>query len=347
VPVSLNQRKKKRREAMMRLRLEVASPEKGAALLSVLLLVAILSVIAATTLDRVILSTQLAQNGQSLRQARLLSYAAEDLALARIADLRAANATQTTLAGGWLGTPQRFLLPGGQIVATATDGGNCFNLNSLVREENGGLVANPAGRDQFVSLMVALAVPENVARSVTDAATDWADSDSVPLPGSFEDSHYLGLPSPHVAPNQLYADKSELRAVAGVGPALYARLAPFICALPVAELSPLNVNTLLPDQAALVAMLYPPGGMTRNAARIQLEKRPQGGYGSLVKFWENMPAGASAPSQAAKDQVKLVSNWFLLDLQIESGNIKLREKGLISAEAAPPRLLWRSWGDDL
>ncbi len=331
----------------MRPRLEVTASEQGAALLSVLLLVAILSVVAATTLDRVVLSSQLAQNGQSLRQARLLSYAAEDLALARIADLRAANATQTTLGGGWLGTPQRFLLPGGQIVATATDGGNCFNLNSLVREENGGLVANPVGRDQFLSLMVALSVPENVSRPVIDAATDWIDSDAVPLPGGFEDSHYQGLPSPYVAPNQLLADKSELRAVAGVTPELYVRLAPYICALPVAELSPLNVNTVMPEQAALIAMLYPPGGMTRNAARIQLEKRPRGGYGSLVKFWDTMPAGASAPSQAAKDQVKLVSNWFLLDLQIESGDIKLRQKGLIAAESSPPRMLWRSWGDDL
>ena len=326
---------------------EMPPSEKGAALLSVLLLVAILSVIAATTLDRVVLSTQLAQNGQSLRQARLLSYAAEDLALSRIADLRAANSTQTTLAGGWMGQPQRFLLPGGQIVATATDGGNCFNLNSLVRDENGGLVVESTGREQFVSLMIALAVSENVARSVAAAATDWADSDNVPLPGSVEDSHYQGLPTPHIVPNNLFADKSELRAVAGVTPELYTRLAPYLCALPVAELSPLNVNTLLPEQAALLAMLYPPAGLTRNAARIELEKRPEGGYGSLVKFWEGMPAGTIAPPQAGKDQVKLVSNWFLLDLQIESGDIKLRGKSLISAEEAPPRLLWRSWGEDI
>ena len=325
----------------------ISKSEEGAALLSVLLLVAILSVIAATTLDRVVLSTQLAQNGQSLRQARLLSYAAEDLALARIADPRAADATQSTLAGGWMGTPQRFLLPGGQIIATATDGGNCFNLNSLVRAENGLLVVNSAGREQFVSLMMALSVAENIARTIAVTAADWADSDSVPLTGSVEDSHYQSLPNPHITPNQFFADKSELRAVAGVTPEVYARLAPFLCALPVAELSPLNVNTLMPEQAALIAMLYPAGGMSINTARIELEKRPQGGYGSLVKFWETMPAGASAPQQAAKDQVKLVSNWFLLDLQIESGDIRLREKGLISAETAPPRLLWRSWGEDL
>ena len=67
----------------------VPTSERGAALLSILLLVAILSVIAATTLDRVILSTKLSGNGQAMRQARLLAYAAEGIALARLADLRA------------------------------------------------------------------------------------------------------------------------------------------------------------------------------------------------------------------------------------------------------------------
>ncbi|MGL5839960.1 MAG: type II secretion system minor pseudopilin GspK [Sphingorhabdus sp.] len=328
---------------MMPRRFEIPPAERGAALLSILLLVAILSVVAATTLDRVTLSTQLAQNGQAARQARLLSYAAEDLALARIADLRAANATQTTLAGGWLGQPQTFQLPGGQIAVTATDGGNCFNLNSLVKSENGALAANPIGRDQFVSLMVALAVPENVARQVADSATDWADSDTSPLPAGAEDGAYQTQATPYVAPNQLFADKSELRAVAGVAPALYARLEPLICALPVAELSPLNVNTLLPEQSALLAMLYPPGAITRNSLQAHLAKRPASGYGSLVKFWEGLTEGASAPPQAVQDQVKLVTNWFRLDIGIESGDIRLRETALISAEQAPPHLLWRSW----
>ncbi len=323
---------------------DIPPSEQGAALLSILLLVAILSVIAATTLDRVILSTKLAGNGQSMRQARALAFAAEDIALARIADLRGANATQTTLAGGWLGEPRRFQLPGGTVTATLRDGGNCFNLNSLVQESEGKLLVNPVGRDQFISLMTVLAIPENVARTVASSAVDWADSDNSPQPGGAEDGDYQAAPTPYLPANRPFAHKSELLAVKSVAGPVYAKLSPFICALPKAQLSPINVNTLLAEQAPLLSMLFPSGGMTANNARSYLAKRPAGGYGSLVRFWEGLGSGAAKPGQVVQDQVKLTSQWFVLDLVIQSGDVELRETALIAAETAPPRLIWRSWG---
>lgn len=324
---------------------DIPKSERGAALLSILLLVAILSVIAATTLDRVILSTKLAGNGQSSRQAKLLAYAAEDIALARIADLRAANTTQTTLAGGWLAKPRRFQLPGGTITASVHDSGNCFNLNSLVTDAEGTVVINTIGRDQFVSLMTALSIPENMAQPIAAAAVDWADSDNIAQPGGAEDSDYLGTAQNYLAANRLFTHKSELRSVKNVSPVLYAKLSPFLCALPSAALSPLNVNTLLPEQAPLLAMLFPSGGMTLNNARSILAKRPDGGYGSVLRFWESLGSQATKPIQPVQDQVKMISNWFRLDLVVASGDITLRETALIAAEAAPPKILWRSWGE--
>ncbi len=325
---------------------DVPASERGAALLSILLLVAILSVIAATTLDRVILSTKLSGNGQAMRQARLLAFAAEDIALARLADLRAADTTQTTMAGGWLATPRRFQLPGGTISATVHDSSNCFNLNSLVQDSEGALAINPIGRDQFVSLMTVLSIPENSARSIAAAAVDWADSDNSPQQnGGAEDSDYLGSAQSYLAANQLFAHKSELRSVKNVTPAIYAKLSPFLCALPVASLSPLNANTLLPEQAPLLAMLYPSGAMTINNARSILAKRPGGGYGSVLRFWESFGAQSAKPIQAVQDQVKMTSNWFRLDLAVTSGDIELRETALIAAEVVPPKIVWRSWGE--
>ena len=325
--------------------LDIPASERGAALLSILLLVAILSVIAATTLDRVILSTKLSGNGQAMRQARLLAYAAEDIALARLADLRAADATQTTMAGGWLATPRRFQLPGGTISATVHDSSNCFNLNSLVEDNEGGLAINPIGRDQFVSLMSALSIPENSGRPIAAAAVDWADSDNSTQPGGAEDSDYLGSAQSYLAANQLFAHKSELRSVKNVTPAIYAKLSPFLCALPAASLSPLNPNTLSPEQAPLLAMLYPSGALTINNARSILAKRPGGGYGSVLRFWESVGAQSAKPIQAVQDQVKMTSNWFRLDLTVTSGDIELRETALIAAEVAPPKIVWRSWGE--
>ena len=65
----------------------------------------------------------------------------------RIDDLAGADAYVTTLAGDWNGTPRRIPLPGGGLaVGTVRDGGNCFNLNSLVQgEATAVLVQRPAG----------------------------------------------------------------------------------------------------------------------------------------------------------------------------------------------------------
>jgi len=105
-------------------------------LLSVLLMVAVLAVIAATTLDRLTLSSKLSTNGNTLAQARMFTYAAESIAAARIEDLVARDAAQTTLAGGWLGAPQSLPIPIGTAKATVRDAGNCFNLNSLVTKSD-------------------------------------------------------------------------------------------------------------------------------------------------------------------------------------------------------------------
>ncbi len=319
--------------------------ERGAALLSVLLMVAVLAVIAATTLDRLALSSKLSGNGNALAQARMFSYAAENIATARIEDLLARDAAQTTLAGGWLGSEQALPIPVGRATASLRDAGNCFNLNSLVTETEGNYQASAAGQDQFVSLMVVLGVNENTARPLAAAAADWADSDSITLPAGAEDDAYRGAARPYLAANRLYAHPSELRAVKGVTAAVYAKLRGWICALPEATLSPLNVNTLMPEQAPLLVMLFPPNRMTAAAARSYLAKRPSSGYGSLIRFWEAPDLAALSPSQLVQGQVKLTSKYFLLDSNVSLGELSLQGEAMIVGSPAPARVIWRSWGE--
>ena len=319
--------------------------ERGAALLSVLLMVAVLAVIAATTLDRLALSSKLSGNGNGLAQARMFSYATESIAAARLEDLVARDAAQTTLAGGWLGTDQVLPIPIGRATAKVRDGGNCFNLNSLVTENEGVYQASATGQDQMTSLMVVLGVNENIARAIAVAAADWADSDSTPLAGGAEDEAYRGAAIGYLAANRPYAHPSELRAVKGVTPAIYAKLRGWICALPEPVLSPLNVNTLLPEQAPLLVMLFPPNRMSATTARTYLAKRPASGYGSLIRFWEAPELAALAPSPLVQGQVKLTSNYFLLESEVSLGELVLQGESMIVASPAPARVIWRSWGE--
>ncbi len=321
--------------------------ERGAALLSVLLMVAILTVIAATTLDRLAIATKLSGNGNSLTQARMFSYAVENLASTRIEDLLSRDAAQTTLEGNWLGKEQVVPIPVGAASATVRDGANCFNLNSLVTETEGRYSSSAIGQTQMVSLMVVLGINENAARPVAAAAADWADSDSIPSAGGAEDDAYQTATTPYRTANRLFAHPSELRAVKGVSPALYAKLRGWICALPEAELSPLNVNTLLPEQAPLLAMLFPPGQFSPITARSYLAKRPTSGYGSLIRFWGAPEMASIEASSPVQGQVKLTSTYFLLRTKVSVGELMLEGESMLAAKSGQVRLIWRSWGEQL
>jgi general secretion pathway protein K len=324
----------------------VQPSERGAALLSVLLMVAVLAVIAATTLDRLTLSSKLSANGNALAQARMFTYATEAIAAARIEDLIARDAAQTTLAGEWLGQAQSIPIPIGSATATVRDAGNCFNLNSLVTETEGGYLANAIGMAQMTSLMVALGTDENVARAVAAAAADWADSDMAPVANGVEDDGYRSAVTNYLAANRPYAHPTELRAVKGVSPAIYSKLQNWICALPEPVMSPVNVNTLLPEQAPLLAMLFPPGAMNLATARSHLAKRPSSGYGSLIRFWAAPELAALEPSFQVQGQVKLTSNYFFLNTQVSFGELTLAGQSMIVASPAPARVIWRSWGEE-
>ena len=319
--------------------------ERGAALLAVLLLVAIMGVIAALAFERLRLSTALAINHASIEQARAYAVGVETLLALRADDLVSENRDVTTLAGDWNGTLRRIPLPGeGVAEGTIRDSGNCFNLNSLVQgEPPARLAARPQGIEQFTNLMLVLGVPERDARAVAGAAADWVDSDGDPGPGGAEDAAYAGLATPYRPANALFAEASELRAVQGVTAELYALVRPYLCALPTAELSPINVNTLLPRDAPLLAM-FAPSRTGVEAARALIAARPPAGWREMADF-----VRATGPNELPLDpsnQLQLNTRWFALDLRIEFGGAELIETALVDARYMPSRVVVRRWGRD-
>lgn len=328
-------------------RIEAGSPrERGAALLTVLMLVAVMAVITAVALERLTIASRMAQNGVSGGQGRAFLVAGEAIAAHRLGDLVTARPGRTTLAGGWLGTTQSLPVPGGTVVARVRDAGNCFNVNSLVGPHGpGSYAARPRGIDQFAALMRLLGVEPPVAQQIAVSAADWIDTDAVPGPGGAEDSYYLQFDPPYRTPGGLVADPSELRVVNGMTPEIYARVRPWLCALPAPELSPININTLLPHQAILLAMLVD-GRIDAATARQLLARRPDDGYGSLPTFWSQPVLASLNPPSEVTAQTKLTSRWFEVDFQVDLGGTDVRETALFDARTAPAVIVRRRWGDD-
>ena len=159
--------------------------ERGAALLAVLLLVAVTGAIAAAAMEGLRLSRAVAANAAALDQARADADGVEQLALLTLDDQIARSPGRTTLEGGWNGAVRQLEMPGGATVQLRVrDGGNCFNVNSVVEgDPRTRLTRRNSGVSELAGLMQALEVPEAEARRIAEAAADWADSDSVPGPG--------------------------------------------------------------------------------------------------------------------------------------------------------------------
>ena len=323
--------------------MSAARGERGAALLTVLLLVALIAVIAAGALEKLRLATRLTANATGIEQARGFAQAAEALALSRVTTLLGQNPDRVTLAGGWSDAPVALPLPGGTAIARVRDGGNCFNLNGLVKEEAVGVYAtDPLARQQFARLMRLLQIPPQVAEQVSAGAADWIDTDADQQAGGAEDGAYLGQDPAYRTAGTLMTDPSELRAVAGVTPDLYAQLQPWLCTLPEAKPAVINVNTLAPEQAPLVAMLAP-DTLTVDQARGGLLRRPPQGFADAGAFWA-LPGMAGVATTTG--QAGVTSKWFALRVDVAVNGLDVRETALIDATRLPARLVSRQWGEE-
>jgi general secretion pathway protein K len=319
--------------------------ERGAALLTVLILVGILGALAVVVFDRLRLATMLATNSAGIEQARSFSTIAEMLVAMRINDLIGMNPVRTTLAGGWQDRTTILPLPTGNVEIRVRDGGNCFNLNSLVEGSAAARQSRPLAIDQLARLMIQTDVPASEARRIAAATADWIDSDGEANPAGAEDSVYARSTPAYRTGNTLMAEPSEWRAVAGVTPALYARMRPWLCALPEAELSTLNVNTLTVEQAPLLAMLFP-ATLPLATARAVIKARPAAGWSGAAEFWNTSILRDTSPPGEAVRQVQVRSSWFAVDMHIVAGNGDLHEAALFDARQSPIRLVSRRWTTD-
>jgi len=319
--------------------------ERGVALLTVLLLVAVMSVVAVAVLDDVRFGLRRAANARSVGQAQWYGLGAEELARVRVARLARATPGRTTLGGDWNGRPFRFPVENGLIEARLSDAVGCFNLNSLVEARGDRLLRRAEGRRQFVDLLTATGWAEPRAMALANDISDWIDSDDIP-DGGAEDADYARRATPYRTAGAMLAEVSEIRAVRGVSPEVYRRLRPWVCALPTTDLSPINVNTLSPDRAVLVTMLT--AGKTPPAAAARLlAGRPAGGWPDVQAFWNEPEVVDYAPPSPARDQIAVRTRFFALDAEIAFAGSRATLNSLFELQSAGDvQLVARRWTRD-
>ncbi|MDA0427535.1 type II secretion system minor pseudopilin GspK [Stutzerimonas frequens] len=214
------------------------SRQRGVALITVLLVVAIVTVVSAAMVARQQLSIRATSNQLQARQAWHYALGGEALAQAILArDLKGGEpgaAAIDHLLEPWAQPLPAFEIDQGEILVRIEDLAGRFNLNDLLRDQQ----PNPAAVEQFRRLLLRL----QISAPYAERLLDWIDPDQQPS-GELgaEDNVYLGLDTPYRSASRRLHDLSELRLLLDMREEDFQRLAPYVVALP--PNVPLNVNT--------------------------------------------------------------------------------------------------------
>lgn len=288
--------------------------ERGTALITAILVVALATAIAASLTWDLFLDQRRAFGRVTVDQGLMYSLGAEAWAKKILRD--DAQDNQVDHPGEpWATQITPLPIEGGQIQGHITDLNGRFNLNNLIDAAG---ASDPVAIEGFRRLLLALELDVRLA----DRVADWIDRDLEPnFPDGVEDSEYLSRQPPFRAANRPITSASELQLIdPELGPSGYATLRPYVTALP--RGTRLNINTALPEvlMTAAEELGY------REAERIMMD-RPEGG-------WENLEDLGDLVPEEARGALGVTSNWFRLAIRVDIGTQRFTMYSLINRDAA-------------
>jgi len=287
--------------------------ERGAVLLTTLLLMTVMAAITLAIVDDIRYSIKRAVNLQAGEQLDLTLRGGEAFAKSWLSTTIVQNPdliNQSIRAA----TPVVFPLDDeGVMSVVIQDGRNCFNLNYLATPDIQELT-----RNQFAILLRFLEFDDLEAQTISASVQDWIDQDSIPQQSGAEDLDYTNLTPPYHAANTLMVDITELREIQGIDEFAYQILKPFVCTMNDMKVNILNLNTLTLEQAPLLAMVF---GKDEGllAAEAVIAQRPATGYESVLEVWELDVVENLDMKGAGTEMVSVSTNRVNMLIRIESG----------------------------
>ncbi len=300
--------------------------QRGVALITAVLVVAIATLLIAGLLDRGDVALARTRNLTRGAQADALAMGVEDWALAALRQDAITGDGRDTRDDSWAQALPPTPVPGGVISGLMRDLNGCLNLNNLVRGDG----ADEIELARFTRLLEILKLDPALAPAVVD----WLDPNLLPETRGAEDQAYAAARPPYRAANRFMSHISELRLVRGVDDKVYQALLPHVCATPPG--SPINLNTA---SLEVIRALSP--NMDETSAR-QLSASGAS-YGSVVEFQERLQKLALAPVPDLHLDVK--STVFRAQANIELDGIPIVAVSLLQRDRGRLRVIARGRGE--
>lgn len=297
--------------------------QKGVALISVLLAIALCVILATEILSAQAFQVQRVQNILERQQAYWYAISSENFIKALLKKTAEDEDGIFNLDQPWALKGMSFPVGDGLIEGEVTDLSACFNLNSLyytgipddIKTERIQL---------FVKLLDSLDVKGEVSND--DLAVnlyDWLDADDYPS-GSvgYDGDMYTSLSFPYLSANSMLAHENELRVIYGFDLAVMTQLMDKVCVIPNSNQLSINVNTISSDSPEfLMAML----DIERDKVDAILAERPDDGFDNIDDFFAlTQVSSLSNIAKIDKSQFtvkssffKLVTNAYLNDIKFE------------------------------
>lgn len=275
--------------------------QRGVALITVMLVVALVTIICAALLLRQQLAIRSTGNQLLVRQAQYYAEGGELLAKAMLRRDQGADQVDH-LAEPWANPRLNFPLDeGGELRLRIEDLSGRFNLNSLA--------AGGEAADQALLRLRRLLQTLQLSPAYADRLKDWIDGDQEPsgMAGAEDDQYLLLKPAYRTGVGRI-AEVSELRLLLGMSEADYRRLAPFVSALP--SQVELNINTA---SAQVLACLGE--GIPEAALKSAIEGRGRTGYRDPGAFAQQLGAYQVSPQGLATN-----SQYFRVTTEVLLGD---------------------------
>lgn len=285
--------------------------ERGVALITVLLVVALATTAAVAMVSRQQLDIRRTGNMLQYEQAYLYVNGIEQWA-SRILRRDQRDNEYDHLGEEWATQLPPVPVEGGQLGGYIEGRQGRFNLNSLLLDGE----PDPEAVERFSRLLQTLELDPDLV----NALLDWLDADlEERFPGGAEDGVYLSEEPAYRSGNGPLVSITELRLLYGLDQEGYDKLAPHVAALP--EPATINVNT-----ATVPVLMSLAEGIDQGMAELLIEARGDEGYAELDDFLSQPGLEDLA---LPVEVLGVSSRYFVVTSQIQFGKINVGYQSMI------------------
>ena len=287
--------------------MKIYSSQRGIALLTILVMVALATILAATIAKR---QTNTSENtGYLMRQDQSLLYAKS--AEAFFSELLIQDSDNggniDHLQENWAKPMPAFPVEDGFVSGRLLDESGKFNLNNLLKADGS---VDDSARRWFEKLLQRVGLPAELSQAVID----WQDADDETTGAmGAESNYYQGLDPSYLASNTRFHQVEELKLVRGFEGKNYDLIAPYVTALP--EATKININTAAP---LLLASIDPKIDVKTVEQELKVKQAELTYFNSVEDLWK-LNAFSGIEPQNKTDAAAWLdnkSNYFTAQIEV-------------------------------